>query len=191
MSGQHKTGNDSLCLISGNSHKFDELRSVIRNLVQVNIDLPEVQGVDSRDVISAKLTEARKHFSKGAILVEDTALHLLCLKGFPGALIKWLLSSVGGKGIYDLCEKLGNFEATARTVLGYLPEGTDAPLFFDDTLDGIICPPKGANGFGWDPIFIPHGFSKSLAEMDESELQAIKMRRKAADKLVKHLALQS
>jgi len=174
--------------ITGNRHKFSELADMLRGVVQVDIDLPEVQAVDSRDVISAKLAVARARMPGKAILVEDTALHLACLKGFPGALIKWLLSSVGCQGIYDLCDRMGNYEATALTVLGYLPEGTEAPLFFNATLEGTIGPPKGSNGFGWDPIFAPNGFRRTLAEMEEAELRSIKMRRKAAEKLAKHLA---
>ena len=176
-----------IVMVTGSRHKTEELREVLPDLVQESIDLCEVQAIDSRDVIAAKLREARQHVRIGAIIVEDTALHLACLNGFPGALIKWLLSSVGCQGIYDICDRMGNCEAKARTVLGYLPEGTDAPLFFDDTLDGTICPPKGSHGFGWDPVFTPHGFRKTLAEMEEAELRSIKMRRKAAEKLAKHL----
>lgn len=175
-------------LVTGNHHKAEELRSVLPGIVQVDIDLSEVQAVDSREVIAAKLIEARKHLPKGALMVEDTALHLAGLNGFPGALIKWLLVSVGCQGIYNLCGKLGNYEAEARTVLGYVPDGSDLPVFFDASIQGVISPPAGERGFGWDSIFTPKGSNKTLAEMPESELQAVKMRRTAAEKLVRWLS---
>jgi XTP/dITP diphosphohydrolase len=177
--------------ISGNEHKASELREAIAGLAQADIDLPEIQSVDSRAVIAAKLLAAREKIREGAILVEDTALHLACLNGFPGALIKWMLESVGCEGIHRLCAAVGDCGAEARTVLGYLPEGSEEPQFFDDTLLGTICAPRGRNGFGWDPIFVPKGLEKSLAEMTEEELRSIKMRRRAAEKLVRFLGESS
>ena len=176
-----------ISLVTGNSHKAEELRQVLPELVQVDIDLPEVQAIDSCEVIAAKLMEARKRLCIGVIVVEDTALHLACLNGFPGALIKWLLASVDCGGVYDLCHKMENYRAEARTVLGYLPEGSEEPFFVDACLQGTISPPRGTRGFGWDKIFMPDGNNKTLAEMDVAELQATKMRRKAAEELASHL----
>jgi non-canonical purine NTP pyrophosphatase (RdgB/HAM1 family) len=167
--------------ITGNRHKFSELADILPDLVQVDIDLPEVQAVDSRDVISAKLSTARGQMPGKAILVEDTALHLSCLNGFPGALIKWMLSSCGCDGICRLCAAMGDHRAEARTVLGYLAAGDSEPRFVDAVLAGRICAPAGNSGFGWDPIFIPTGYDVSLAELPETVLRSIKMRRKAAE----------
>lgn len=178
----------SVHFITGNSHKFSELADILPDLVRVDIDLPEVQAVDSRDVIAAKLSAARGQMPGKAILVEDTALHLSCMNGFPGALIKWLLASLGCDGIHNLCLRSGDDGAHARTVLGYLGAESNQPVFCEGTLDGKICSPRGKNGFGWDPVFTPDGFSKSLAEMYESELRPIKMRRRAAKRLLDYLA---
>jgi len=173
----------SVHFITGNCHKFIELADIIPGLVRVDIDLPEVQAVDSRDVIAAKLSAARAQMPDKAILVEDTALHLSCLNGFSGALIKWMLSSCGCDGVYRLCVAMGDDRAEARTVLGYLAAGDKDPRFFEAVLAGRICAPAGNNGFGWDPIFVPSGYSVSLAELPESFLRSIKMRRRAAEKL--------
>lgn len=180
----------SVHLITGNIHKFSELANSLCCLVQVDIDLPEIQAIDSRDVIAAKLAEARVRQPNRAILVEDTALHLSCLNGFPGALIKWMLDRVKCQGIYDLCQRMGDTRAEARTVLGFLAEDSDTPLFFNDTIEGAISPPRGTNGFGWDPIFIPAGSAKTFAEMDMAEKMAFSMRRKAAEKLARYLTEQ-
>ena len=173
----------SVHFITGNCHKFSELADIIPGLVQVDIDLPEIQAVDSQDVIAAKLAEARSRMPGKAILVEDTALHLACLNGFPGALIKWMLSSCGCAGIHRLCVGRGNCDAEARTVLGYLPADDSQPRFFDAVLQGTIVEPKGQSGFGWDPIFVPRGYEVSLAQLSEDVLRSIKMRRRAAEKV--------
>ncbi len=191
MFGQYTTMNGNkmpeISLVTGNLHKVEELRQVIPGLVQVDIDLPEVQAVDSREVIAAKLKIARGHVHSGDIIVEDTALHLECLNGFPGALIKWLLACVDCDGVHELCHRMGNLRAEARTVFGYLADNSEKPLFVDACLHGTISLPRGANGFGWDRIFIPDGKNTTLAEMSVAELQAIKMRRRAAEKLARHL----
>lgn len=171
----------SVYFITGNCHKFSELADILPDLVQVDIDLPEVQAVDSRDVIAAKLAEARARMPGKAILVEDTALHLSCLNGFPGALIKWMLSSCGCEGIHRLCAAMGDHGAEARTVFGYLAADDNEPRFFDAMLAGRICAPAGKSGFGWDRIFVPAGHDVSLAELPESVLRSIKMRRRAAE----------
>lgn len=181
----------TLHFITGNRHKAEELQSIFPTLEQVEIDLPEIQTVDSREVINYKLIEGRKRLPDGAIVVEDTALHLECLNGFPGALIKWLLSSIGCDAIYDLCTKMGDLRAKACTVIGYLGEGEETPRFFDASLSGKIASPRGSHGFGWDPIFIPEGSNKTLAELDPADLQAVKMRRLAAEELARYLSEHS
>lgn len=167
--------------ITGDLNKFSELADILPGLVWVANDLPEVQAVDARDVIAAKLAEARVRMPGKAILVEDTALHLSCLNGFPGALIKWMLTSCGCEGIYRLCAAMGDHGAEARAVLGYLAANDNEPRFFDAVMAGTICAPAGKSGFGWDPIFVPAGYGVSLAELPESALRSIKMRRRAAE----------
>ena len=58
---------------------------------------------------------------------------------------------------------------------------------FEGTLKGkIIFPPKGKNGFGYDPIFVPLNFKKTLAQSSSSFKNSISHRKKALDKLLKH-----
>ena len=53
------------------------------------------------------------------------------------------------------------------------------------TLDGAIADaPRGKNGFGYDPIFIPKGSQKTLAEMTDTEKNAISHRSKALHELM-------
>ena len=60
-------------------------------------------------------------------------------------------------------------------------------FFFTGTLKGKIAfPPKGKNGFGYDPIFIPLNFKKTLAQSSSSVKNSISHRKKALVKLLKH-----
>ncbi len=174
----------NLQIITGNPNKFRELSQFIPNASQIDIDLPEIQSTDPEIVITAKLAEAQKH-AAGNHVVEDTSLSLDCLNGLPGPLIKWFLKSIGTNGLYELCEKYGNFGATAKTVLGLSIDGE--MQFFSGEIRGQIVAPRGDNGFGWDEIFQPEGFAKTFAEMTDEEKLAISMRKIACEKLVSHL----
>jgi XTP/dITP diphosphohydrolase len=59
---------------------------------------------------------------------------------------------------------------------------------FEGSIEGSIVPtPKGGHGFGWDPIFIPKGHTKTWGEMDTEEQKETSMRRIALKKLETHL----
>lgn len=169
--------------ITGNKDKFIEASEIIPNLEQLDLDLPEIQELDPREIIKEKLNEATKHHS-GEFIVDDTSVYLEGLNGLPGPLIKWFLKSLGRQGIYEMCEKLGNFKAIAKTVIGY--SNGDEILFFEGELNGEIVKPQGDN-FGWDPIFKPEGHEKTLALMSVEERNKIKMRGQALRKLKDYL----
>lgn len=92
--------------ITGNQGKFEEAESIIPDVEQFDVNLPEIQDTDSKEVIKAKLLEAFKH-KDGEFIVEDTSLHMTCLNGLPGPFIKWFLKTVGTEGLFNLAEKLG------------------------------------------------------------------------------------
>ena len=170
-----------LYFITGNRNKFEEVAAVLGNVRQLEMDLTEIQELDARKVVKAKLLEALKHMD-GEFIVEDTSLYLECLKGLPGPLIKWFMESIGNQGIYDIAEKLGNRNAEARTIIGYARNSNEIYLF-EGRVKGKIVHPGGSNGFGWDSIFVPKGFEKRFSEMDVAEKNRISMRRLALDKL--------
>jgi len=169
----------ALYFVTGNSRKFAEVQSILRDVQQLDMDLPEIQDLDAKHVIRAKLRAAR-HYRAIELLVEDTSLSFRCLNGLPGPLIKWFLQALGDDGLYNIVRLLGDDRAEARTVIGYA-DSAGQVHFFEGTMPGRIVPPRGENGFGWDRVFKPDGAEKTFAEMSDAEKNACSMRRTALE----------
>lgn len=175
----------TLYFITGNKNKFTEISTILPNVKQLDIDLPEIQDIDAKEIIKAKLLEAFK-YQQAELIVEDTSLYLDCLNSLPGPLIKWFMKTVGNEGLFNMVEKLNNNKAEAKTIIGYI-KNPDEIYYFEGSVKGRIVSPIGKSGFGWDPIFQPEGFSKSFAELTQEEKNGISMRRIALNKLKKFI----
>ncbi|MDD3102215.1 MAG: RdgB/HAM1 family non-canonical purine NTP pyrophosphatase [Patescibacteria group bacterium] len=169
-----------LYFITGNKNKFAEVKSILNDVEQLDINLTEIQDIDAKNIVKEKLLEALKH-QKGEFIIEDTSLYLDCLNGLPGPLIKWFLQTIGNEGIFKIAEKWGNFKAEAKTIVGYA-KSPEEIYFFEGSVKGEIVVPRGETNFGWDPIFQAEGMDKSFAEISREEKNSISMRRKALNK---------
>jgi non-canonical purine NTP pyrophosphatase (RdgB/HAM1 family) len=176
----------ALKFITGNKGKYAEASEIIPDLEQINLDLVEIQDLDPKAIIEAKLNEALGK-ETGEFIVEDTSLYLDCLKGLPGPLIKWFMKTIGFQGLYDIARKFGIYGAEAKVIIGYTSKNKKI-RFFEGTLRGEIVAPAGPDDFGWDPIFKPEGYDKTFAQMDRNEKNAISMRRIAFNMLKDYLA---
>lgn len=174
----------TIFFITGNKGKLREVRELLPGVEGVDLDLTEIQELDPRKVIAAKLAEARRE-QAGAFIVEDTSLVLSSMNGLPGTFIKWFLAALGVEGVYELTRVFGN-RATARTFIGYAEEEGRVD-FFEGSICGMVVPPRGSNGFGWDSIFQPDGSEKTFAEMLLEEKSQFSMRRLAIESLQLHL----
>lgn len=168
-----------LYFITGNKNKLEEIRNIFSDLSDIeienlNIDLPEIQELDSKKVILEKIDVAKKEGLKN-IFVEDTSLCFDYLNGFPGPLIKWLYTTAGPQKISEMLKP--NNKATAIVSIGYY-DGKDTH-FFEGRIDGTIVTPRGDDRFAWDLIFMPNGYDKTFAEMTIEEKNKISMRQKA------------
>ncbi|KPJ85647.1 hypothetical protein AMJ57_02400 [Parcubacteria bacterium SG8_24] len=140
---------------------------MIPELVRLRLHLPEIQAVDPREVITAKLQAARRE-QDGRLVVEDTSLYLDCLGGrLPGPLIKWFIETLKAPGIFELADKYGIYGARAAVMIGYTHG--EKISFFEGDVTGRLVAPRGDNGFGFDPIFQPDGSSRTFAEMTREE----------------------
>ena len=175
----------TLYFITGNKGKLKEVQAIIPEVEQIELDLPEIQELDAKKIIEEKLREAvKKH--EGEFFCEDTSVYINCLGGLPGPLIKWFLKSIGDRGIWELVRDKKDRSARAVTCIGY-SDGKKIE-FFEGEIKGEICEPKGSEGFGWDKIFQPSGYEKSLGEMSREEKNKISMRKIALEKLRSYLS---
>ncbi len=177
-----------LRFVTGNRNKLEEARSVIPDLEQLDLDLPEIQEVDPQAVIEAKLQAALAQHQAG-IVVEDTSLFVDSLKGLPGPLIKWFEKTVGYDGLARMAAASGDAAAEARVTLGYADESGNIS-YFSGSIRGTIVPSRG-EGFGWDVIFQPEGETRTFAEMPIEEKNAMSMRKIAFEKLKEALGRRS
>ncbi len=154
----------------------------------VDIDLTEIQSLDPKEIITHKLDEAKKKVN-GAVLVEDQYMHIDCLNGLPGPMIKWFLKTLGIQGIAELVHKYENHSASVSVILGYSDESGHIE-YFDGTVHGKIVMPRGDNGFGWNQIFELDGSGKTFGEVTIEEKNKVSMRKVAYEKLAKYLGLE-
>jgi len=174
----------ALYFITGNKGKLAEVQNILGNVEALNIDLLEIQSLDAHEIIKAKLEEAKKHHD-GDFIVEDTSLYFESMKGLPGPFIKWFMKTVGNDGLYKIAQVFGNFNAEAKTVIGY-SDSEGKVSFFEGSIRGTIVSPRG-EGFGWDPIFQPDGYTKTFGELTAEEKNSISMRKIALEKLKQNL----
>lgn len=175
-----------LSFATGNIGKFNEAQHVLPGLRLLSIDLPELQELDTKKITAAKLDHVLLQ-GHSEVIVEDVALHFDGLNGLPGPLVKWFLKRLKAQGLYELAARSGNFRAEVVAVVGYL-DAQGAKFFFEGRVSGLVVPQRGGDGFGWDPIFVPDGGSKSYAEMSEAEKSLISHRGRALQALKAHLA---
>ncbi|MEK7093724.1 MAG: non-canonical purine NTP pyrophosphatase [Patescibacteria group bacterium] len=172
----------NLTFITGNAAKAEQLgRHLDHPIAHKKLDLAEIQSLDLHEIIEHKTKEAHKQIGN-MVLVEDTYLTFKPLGRLPGPLIKWFLAELDNAGLCKLLDGYENREAVAEVCFG-LYDGKELKMF-EGEVRGTIAPvPRGERGFGWDPIFIPEGYTKTWGEMDNEEQKETSMRRIALKKL--------
>ena len=104
-----------LVFVTSNMGKLREAEAVLGcSLRHRVVDIDEVQSLDLEHVVRNKAKSAHRQLG-APVLVEDTSLQLAGLSGFPGPLIKWLLTSVGPAGICRIAHSFGDPRATVRS----------------------------------------------------------------------------
>lgn len=171
---------EKLYFVTGNQGKFKEAQKFIPELEMFDIDLPEIQELDSEEIIRHKLREAQAE-RDGNFVVEDISFQLPALNGLPGPLIKWFLKTIGKEGVYDLVKEKEDHSACVICEIGLLYKGK--MHFFKGEVKGQIVAPRGEYGFGWDPIFKPEGSKRTFGQMPRARKADYSMRIKAFKKV--------
>lgn len=175
-----------ILFITGNKSKLEEVRDITGlDIVSRKLDISEIQALDVRDVAEAKALSAFKKTGQ-AVIVDDTGMSIDAINGLPGAFVSWFLDTLGPEGILDLLRNKKNRKASVSTCIAYADE--TGVYTFLGTVDGSISINlSGDNGFGYDPIFIPEGYSQTYAEMSNSEKNEISMRKIALMKFKEYI----
>lgn len=170
-----------LYFITGNPGKAKYLADYFHLPVQhLKLDLKEIQSLNLEEVVKDKAERAFQEV-KQPVLVEDVSLIFEVIEPLPGPLIKWFLESLKNEGICKLL-KHENRKATAEVAFAYA-DASGIFTFSGKVYGEIANYPRGMAGFGWDPIFIPEGHTKTWAEIDDDEKHLTSMRKIALEKL--------
>jgi XTP/dITP diphosphohydrolase len=158
--------------VTTNEHKRREVQEILGlELERAELDLPEIQAIDPAEVAAEKAGAAREALGRPGlpVLVEDSGLMVNAWDGFPGALTKWLMSSVGNEGLLRMLPEGGDRSARAVCVVA-LAEADGTVRTFRGEVPGTLARrPRGSGGFGYDPVFIPCWSSMTYAEMGEGK----------------------
>jgi non-canonical purine NTP pyrophosphatase (RdgB/HAM1 family) len=191
-----------LTLVTGNPNKLEEARRLFRSpfegasgervlpeLDSVALDLPEIQSLDLEEVLKAKAEEAWGRLGR-PLVVEETGLEVEAFGGFPGPLVKWMLQAMGAEGIARAARAMSpgaggerRAVATARCLLLYV-DGERRVMGEGVEPGELVLPARGDQGFGWDPVFLPEGETRTYGELPGEVKDEIGHRGKAWRDLV-------
>lgn len=192
-----------LIIATGNLHKVEELIELLKiDNCQIESALtvggmPEVEETGTTFAANAylKAQGLLEQIPQGAyVLADDSGLEVDCLDGAPGV----YSARYAGLDADDQAnrEKLlqalkavsvAQRAARFRCVLCLLTHGAD-PEYFDGSCEGAIASAsQGSEGFGYDPIFIPEGYSQTFGELGEAVKHTLSHRARAVQKLSKRL----
>jgi XTP/dITP diphosphohydrolase len=187
-----------LCFATNNQHKLEEVQLAIGNqfhlisLGDINCkeELPE-----TRDTLEGNsLQKAEYVFEHYGVpcFADDTGLEVESLKGAPGVYSARYAGEQKNStdNIHLLLKNLSghtNRKARFRTIITLI--GVDPqPVFFEGVINGtIIENPRGKQGFGYDPVFVPDGYTTTFAEMTLAEKNQLSHRGIAVKKLSDYL----
>lgn len=180
----------TLYFITSNKGKFVEVQNKFSGInievVQKDLGYPEIQAVSLEDVVLYGLNDVRKRFDK-PFIIEDAGLFIDSLNGFPGVYSSYVYRTIGCDGILKLMEdfeKNSERRAVFRSVFAFsMPN--EKPILFVGECPGFISKDiRGCYGFGYDPIFIPDGETRTFAEMSVEEKNCFSHRGRSVDKLI-------
>ena len=189
-------------LASRNAHKIEEMARILDDaglhveVVGIHafdgvVDVPEVAETEATFEGNALLKARAVCAATGVPAVaDDSGLCVDALNGMPGILsARW---SGGGGDVANLELVLAQLGDTPDERLGaqfrcavalVLPDGREATVH-GEMRGRLVRAPRGTNGFGYDPIFVPDGESRTSAELTSEEKDAISHRGNALRALV-------
>jgi XTP/dITP diphosphohydrolase len=186
---------DSLVAATHNEGKLRELRDLfqpfgitVQSAAELGVPEPEETGETFED--NARLKAVITAFATNrSALSDDSGLAVDALGGDPGVhSARWAGEPRDfHRAMARLEDALASKGATTKPARNAqfvcvlcLANPMGAVQFFRGTVDGhLVWPPRGAKGFGYDPMFVPEGRDVTFGEMDPAEKHDISHRAKA------------
>jgi len=186
---------------TNNQHKLTEIQHIIGDKFQIS-GLKEI-GFKGDIVEYGKTLKSNASIKSRFIFdlykldcfADDTGLEIDALEGRPGVYSARYAGEEGNAEnniikVLQEMQGIKNRKARFVTVISLILDGEE--YFFEGTVEGsIITTKRGADGFGYDPIFIPNGYKYTFAEMSAQLKNRISHRANAIAKLTEFLITNS
>ena len=184
-----------LYFATGNAHKLDEARAVLKEY-GITVEQLDDKGSEDKEATIQEVAQraarelARKH--KKPIIVDDTGIFFEAYKNFPGAHPRLMFECLGYKGLLKLLE--GDVREVMREAhflccVAFCMPGKE-PVLFEGRLNGSITEKVhdlGTDVMPYERIFVPNGMKKTISALTRDEKNKISHRARAVNKLVDFL----
>jgi len=183
-----------LVIATRNAHKLEEIRAIFdfQNLdVLSAFDFPDIPDViEDGNTLEANAIKKAVEISKATncwALADDSGLEVAALGGAPGiysaryAGEQCSYADNNEKLLRELAEKPDR-SAQFRTVIALSDPGGSVQTVEGSCPGVIVWELRGTNGFGYDPLFVPDGYSETFAELSSDVKNRISHRARALQK---------
>lgn len=188
-----------LVIATNNAHKLDEIRAVVGDrfkivsLADINCheDIPETADtLEGNALLKARFVHERYGLD---VFADDTGLEVEALNGQPGvhtaryAFADRHDTEANVTKLLHEMEGMTNRRAAFRTAIALILDGKE--YLFEGKVEGYITSERrGAEGFGYDPVFSPEETGKTFAELGVEVKNSLSHRARAVAQLLKFLA---
>lgn len=190
---------DTLVFATNNAHKLEEVQAMVGDAFMLKSldDISCTEDIAETGTTFAANAGLKSHyvFEKFGLdcFGDDSGLVIDALNGEPGVYSARYSGSRDSRLNLDLVlekmQGLADRKARFVTVISLMWQGKE--YLFEGNVEGrIATEPSGMAGFGYDPIFIPDGYTVTFAEMDAVVKNAISHRGRAMQQLVAFLKQQ-
>lgn len=182
---------------TNNKHKLEEIRSILDNALNIlslddincHEDIPETGStIEENALIKARYIKEKYGYD---CFADDTGLEIKSLNNEPGVYSARYAGNDHNseKNMQKVLENLkGKNDRSAyfRTCIALITGNNE--YLFEGKIEGeIITEKKGESGFGYDPIFVPDGYTQTFAELGNDIKNKISHRALAVKKLINFL----
>jgi inosine/xanthosine triphosphate pyrophosphatase family protein len=153
--------------ITGNGFRHEEARRLLSGIDVERSRIALDKGTHSKleAIAKARILDGYRQLQRPCF-VENTELFLDTEPAFVGARFKRLHQELGDSAF---AERFGGLSGFTRVVVAYTADGEHVQTFEGQSTGQIATKPRGSGGYGWDRLWIPDGFSKTLAELESSK----------------------